>query len=291
MFDRFRELTGFEPVQQPNGTFIPSPSSLKVAAPEKTDYDHATYPNALFGSDKKVLVICTQDGTLVTQNGDRFDTGNHPVELFVVLLHLEKAGFGIDIATSTGLPVPIETWAMPTEDQAVMDIVARYQTRLNAPLSLDNVIAQDLGDASPYVAVFIPGGHGAVLGLPHSLQVKDVLQWALATNRHLISLCHGPAAFLSLSEGELPENFPLKGYSYASFPDSSDTIMTGLGYLPGKMPWFFNEKLEQLGMDSVSLLPVGKTHEDRRLLTGDGPMAANELGGMAARRLLDIYAA
>jgi hypothetical protein len=34
------------------------------------------------------------------------------------------------------------------------------------------VIEKNLGDNSDYIAVFIPGGHGAIIGIPHSLDVK-----------------------------------------------------------------------------------------------------------------------
>lgn len=289
MFEKLREIAGTEPTPQSDGSFTPSRLSLKVAAPKKTDYDHAAYPNALRGGGRKVLVICTQECLLTTANGEKFLTGNHPVEVFVVLLHLEKAGFAFDFATISGAPVKMEDWAMPTEDAAVVDIAQRYHSALQAPLSLADVVAKSLGGNSPYVAVYVPGGHGATLGLPESREVKQVLKWAIETNRYVISICHGPAAFLSLALDEEPQQFPLRSYKYAGFPDSGDKLLPLIGYLPGKMPWYFGEKLDALGMTNVSHLPNGTVHEDRRLLTGDGPPAANALGGLAATRLLEAH--
>lgn len=289
MFEKLREITGTEPVAQPDGSFTPSRLSLKVAAPSKTDYDHATYANALTSGDRKVLVICTDEQYLTTADGDRFRTGNHPVELFVVLLHLEQAGFGFDFATLSGAPVQFEDWAMPKDDDAVRDVAGRYQAQLEHPLVLAEVVANRLGADSPYAAVFVPGGHGATLGLPGSLDVKKALAWAIGSDRHLISICHGPAAFLSLAIDANPDDFPLRGYEYAGFPDSGDRFLPFIGYLPGKMPWHFGEKLDDLGMKNLSHLPAGKVHQDRKLLTGDGPAAANKLGGLAARELLDTY--
>ncbi|MBE2293901.1 MAG: DJ-1/PfpI family protein [Phycisphaerales bacterium] len=287
MFEKLRELSGTEPVKQDDGSYTPSRLSLKVAAPSKTDYDHASYPNALSDGKKKVLVLCTEERFLTTANGEKFRTGNHPVELFVVLLHLEKAGFGCDLATISGAPVAIEDWAIPEQDEAVIGIMERYRPSLEKPLSLSEVIASRLGKDSPYVAVFIPGGHGAILGLPESREVKQVLRWAIDSGKYIIAICHGPAAFLSLTLDENPQNFPFHGYKYSGFPDSGDKLLPCIGYLPGKMPWYFGEKLDDLGMKNVSNIPSGTVKEDRRLLTGDGPLAANALGELAAKRLLE----
>lgn len=218
MFEKLREMVGADPIQQDDGSFTPSKLALKLAAPSKTDYDDASYPDALPAGSKKVLVICTEEQDLITENGERFRTGNHPVETFVVLLHLEKAGFGFDFATISGNPVPIEEWAMPDEDQAVIDIRQRYQADLDNPMALSTVIADRLGDTSPYAAIYIPGGHGAVLGLPQSLAVKEALLWALGADKHIISICHGPSAFLSMTIDEDPESFPCGATSIRPFP-------------------------------------------------------------------------
>ena len=45
--------------------------------------------------------------------GASFSSGNHPVEMFLPVLHLDAAGFEIDIATISGDPVKFETWAFP----------------------------------------------------------------------------------------------------------------------------------------------------------------------------------
>lgn len=50
------------------------------------------------------------------ENGKKFSTGNHPIEMLAPMLHLEQAGFEIGIYTPTGDSVKIEMWAMPEED-------------------------------------------------------------------------------------------------------------------------------------------------------------------------------
>ena len=49
----------------------------------------------------------------------RFNTGNHPVEMFVPMLHFKDVGFTFDIATARGKPVVLEMWAYPNKDESV----------------------------------------------------------------------------------------------------------------------------------------------------------------------------
>lgn len=127
------------------------------------------------------------------------------------------------------------------------------------------------------------GGHGALIGLPESEAVAEAIRWTLANDRHLISLCHGPAAFLALGKGENP----LNGYAICAFPDSADKQTPDIGYMPGHLTWYFGEKLQAMGLTLVNSDIKGTVHKDRRVLTGDSPFAANALGKLAAEALLN----
>ena len=59
-----------------------------------------------------------------------------------------------------------------------------------------------------------------------------------------------------------------------------------MGYLPGQMPWALGEKLTGLGVTIVNTKLDDTTHVDRKLITGASPLAANELGKLAANTLL-----
>ncbi|MBC8844860.1 protein deglycase HchA, partial [Escherichia coli] len=72
-----------------------------------------------------------------------------------------------------------ELWAMPHDDEAVQSTYRKYLPKLKTPLKLSDVLDQHLGADSPYIAVFIPGGHGVLAGIPHSKEVKRTLHWAL----------------------------------------------------------------------------------------------------------------
>lgn len=271
-----------QPDPAEDNAFFPSPYSLSQFTSPKSDLSGADYPEPYTGGRWKILVIGADERYLLTDNGTMFSTGNHPVETLLPMYHLDKAGFGFDIATVSGNPVKFEMWAMPSEDEEVKGFFAKYRDQIKQPLKLADVVRDALGPDSDYLGVFIPGGHGALVGLPESEDVKAVLEWAQASDKFVISLCHGPAAFLAVGEG----SDLFKGYKICAFPDTLDAQTPDMGYMPGHLTWKFGEKLKALGFEIVNDDISGEVHKDRRMLTGDSPLAGNALGQLAATELL-----
>lgn len=228
-----------------NNAYFPSPYSLSQYTSSKTDFDGAHYPNPYKGGKWKVLMIATDERYVLMTNGKMFSTGNHPVEMLLPMHHMDQAGFEIDVATLSGNPAKLELWAMPGDDEAVQSTYRKYLPKLKTPLKLSDVLEKDLGADSPYIAVFIPGGHGVLAGIPHSKEVKRTLKWALDNDRHIITLCHGPACLLSAAVDEDPQNYPFKDYEVCVFPDALDKGPNlDIGYMPGPLPWLVAESLE-----------------------------------------------
>jgi len=297
--DNAKNTLGIEPQEVEAGTFIPSKSSLKIAAPNKTNYDHTEYDNPYTG-DKKIMMVCTEEQYMTMENGNKFDTGNHPVEMMVPLLHFKKAGFDVDVFTSTGEAVKVEQWAMPEDDDDVKQIYSEYESKFNTPNSIAGFVANDMADSDAsdeYAAIFIPGGHGAMLGLPEDKNLGALLRWGHKNDLFTLAICHGPAALLaadldspdSSDEDNSERDFIFKGYKMVAFPTMMDKQMPKIGYLPGPMPWYFAEKLEDLGVTIDNKLASGQTHQDRKLISGDGPLAANDFGKMSAKALLKEF--
>lgn len=269
-----------------DNAFFPSPYSLSQYTSPKTDYDGTTYPTPYAGN-KKVLMIATDERYIQMQNGKFFSTGNHPVEMLLPMFHLDNAGFEIDVATLSGNPAKLEMWAMPKQEQVVLDIFQKYADKLKNPLKLADILENVVGENSPYAAVFIPGGHGVLAKIPHSLEVKKVLKWAVEQDKFIITLCHGPASLLAAAVDEQPENYIFKDYQICVFPDSLDKgANIDIGYMPGALPWLVGENLEKLGVEILNKGITGQCHRDRKLLTGDSPLASNNLGKLAAETLL-----
>jgi molecular chaperone Hsp31 and glyoxalase 3 len=286
--------TDQDPSKQPRpdaaefNAFFPSAYTLQQFTSPRTPLEGDSYPEPYRGP-LKVLVIAADERYLPTDTGKLFSTGNHPVETLVPMHHLDRAGFEFEIATLSGNSVKFEMWAMPHEEAAIVDLHRRYLPQFQAPRRLADIADALERGQSDYAAVFIPGGHGALIGLPRSEAVARVLRWAMARERHVVSLCHGPAALLAAGAfGEQPS--PFAGYAICAFPDALDRQTPALGYMPGGLTWFFGEQLQAQGLRLLNSDVTGAVHQDRKLITGDSPFASNALGQLAARALLDEMA-
>ena len=279
-----KKILGIAPKLRDDGSYSPSKVALKLAVSAKTDYTKVSYEKYQ-GQKYKILVICTEQKDMQMKNGKKFSTGNHPVEAILPMLHLRDAGFEFNIVTPTGKPVVFEMWAMPNKDQDVINLYNEYEKEFENPGSLKDFVENSLDDDQSYAAVFVPGGHGAMLGIPEDLNVGKVLRWAHKNDLFTITLCHGPGSLLSTGLGE--KEFIYKGYQMAVFPDSVDKQTPMVGYLPGHMPWKLCEKLTDLGVSIINNKSDNSTCIDRKLITGASPLAANELGKLAANTLLN----
>jgi molecular chaperone Hsp31 and glyoxalase 3 len=278
-----KKLLGIAPNLEADGSYSPSKLALKLATVDNTDFENVSYTK-YHGSKSKILVIFTEQKNMKMQNGKLFSTGNHPVETLVPMLHLKNAGFDFEIATPTGKPVVLEMWAFPEKDEQVKSLYNEYKSSFERPKNLQDFAATSLSAQESYAAVFVPGGHGAMLGIPEDKNVRKILNWAHEKELFTVTLCHGPAALLATTLND--QKFLYAGYNMAVFPHSVDKMTPKIGYLPGQVPWELSEKLASLGATIVNTKADKTVCLDRKLITGASPLAANELGKLAAETLL-----
>ena len=192
--------------------YEPSPFSKMLAVSSMSDYKVEDF-GAKYKGDKKVLVVCTEIKYMVMENGKKLSSGNHPVELNQPVLHLTNAGFDFDVATPTGKPAMIEEWALPLKDKTILDAYNNvFKPKLDAPLSLADIVAGKEALES-YVLVFLPGGQGAMLGLPEDKSLEKLILHFKDEDKHVMSVCHGPASFLAAKT----DPHPFAGYKIAFF--------------------------------------------------------------------------
>ena len=280
-----KKLLKIAPQAGDDGAFIPSPIALKLATSPTSNFDNSTYPPPYPEGKQKILMVCTEEKDLVMSNGKKFSTGNHPVEMLVPMLHFKNAGFEVDIFTPTGKSAKIEMWAMPKKDEQVKNIFSNYREKFENPKSLEDFVKNEMQGNSEFAAIFFPGGHGALLGLPENVNVKKLIQWAYLKDLLVLSICHGPAALLAASKGENKEAFIYKGYTIAAFPDSVDKQTPLIGYMPGHLTWKFGESLKNLGVKIINKKADKSVYKDRNLITGASPYAANDFGKLAVNEL------
>ena len=278
-----KKLLGIAPKLESDGSYSPSKFALKMGVPDKTDFENISYQKYT-GTKKKILVICTEEKNLKMKNGKLFSTGNHPVESLLPMLHLRNAGFDFEIATPTGKSAVFEMWAFPKKDEHVIGIYEDYKSGFEKPIKLEEFINSSFDKVEDYAAVFIPGGHGAMIGIPGDKNINRILRWAHEKDLYTISLCHGPGAFLATTLDN--QEFLYKGYNLAVFPDSVDNQTPMIGYLPGKMPYGLSEQLKSLGANLMNTKMDKTVCVDRKLITGSSPLASNALGKLAAETLL-----
>ena len=282
-----KRMFGIAPTPDETGRgYIPSPLGRLLGVAKKSGYESADFAGRTHDGAKKILVLCTEERYFEMTNGKLFSTGQNALETAVPLMHLTAAGFEFDVVTPTGATAVIEEWSAPSKDDAVLGFLADHRTAFDRPLSLRDLVARGvLDDDSPYVALFLPGGHGAMVGLPEDPNVGTLIRWIEASDRYLVAVCHGPAAMLAAAiDHDGPH--PYAGYDMAAFPDSLDQRSPSLGYLPGHLPWLQCERLEAQGIRIVNDKADGATHIDRKLYSGDSPKACDELGKNVAEALL-----
>jgi len=278
----FRRALGIAPYPEEDGEgFLPSAFARWVAIDNQTDYHPYDYEEPYTGP-MKILALCTEEKYMTMSNEKAFSTGNHPVETMLPIMHMEQAGFQVDICTPTGRPTSMEMWAMPERDKHVHDCFKTHYTQFENPMSLVDICAS-LSQDTPYAAVFVPGGHGSMLGLPTNSDVGKLIDWVKDNDRWMITICHGSAALLASASK------PYQDYNICSFPDSVDRMAPKIGYIPGPMPWFLGEKLVEQGLTLANKRASGMVKKDRKLLSGDSPKAANALGKLAVDCLMEEW--
>jgi len=281
-----KKIFGLAPTKEKNGAgYIPSPLGRKFGVDKVSGYKSTDFGGKKYAGEKKVLVLCTEERYFKMTNGKLFSTGNNVQETMVPLMHIVNGGFDFDVVTPTGKSAILEEWSVPIKDKAVLKFRSENQNKFNKPLSLKELVDDnELKEESDYIALFLPGGHGSMVGLPDDEHVGKLIRWIEASDRYLVAVCHGPAAMIATGKNN-NEPHPYNGYKMVAFPDKFDKQSPSLGHLPGQLTWFQCEALEKEGIEIINDKITGATHIDRKLISGDSPKACDELGKITVESL------
>ena len=133
-----------------------------------------------------------------------------------------------------------------------------------------------------FQAVFIPGGHGAMVDLADNADIGRVLRLIHGTGKTIAALCHGPAALLSALE--IDGAWMFDGYRMTAFTDEEEN-QTKAGRIG--MPWYLETALKNRGaiFDDGDAAWVSHVVVDRNLITGQNPGSAEAAAGALLKRL------
>jgi putative intracellular protease/amidase len=180
--------------------------------------------------------------------------------------------------------------AVESESQA---IAARVEKELASDPQLSS--PQRLGDLTDvevlaHDALFVPGGHGAMVDLANSAEVDRVLRLMHAQGRPIALLCHGPAVLLSAGNG--PNGIWLfDGFKVAAFSDEEEW-QTPVGLLGPA--WYLESELKNRGAVCDEAPPwVSHVVVDRNLITAQNQSSTEATAEAVLRKLgvdLDLAA-
>ena len=216
---------------------------------------------------KRVLFVVTSHGEIEGKptTGIWFTEFSEPYE------EVLKAGFEVTVASPAGGPAPLDPRGYPTADEiaGVRDSLAA----LNATARLHSI------DASDFVAVFLPGGHGPMFDLATDAGLKALLEEFWQSGKVVGSVCHGPASLLGVV---LPGGKTLlhgrKVTAYTKGEDEIDPLFD-------HMPFSLEDKMRLEGANFVAQEPRAEHVEvDGRLVTGQNPASAVQ----TARKFVEL---
>ena len=211
---------------------------------------------------KAVLFIVTSAsliGTRERPTGYEFSEVAHPYAA------LRERGIGIHFASPLGGIVPEDGY-----DHT--DSISKSFREGDGFIALNQSVRIADVDVSRYGAVFFPGGLGPMVDLAHDPKTKELIQKAVAQDKIVAAVCHGPVALLDvrLSNGSKL----LKGRRVTSFTRSEE-----VGHSLDDIPFLLDDALRSEGAVHASVAPfLPHVEIDGKLITGQNPASARAVG-------------
>jgi len=130
--------------------------------------------------------------------------------------------------------------------------------------------------------VFIPGGHGPMVDLAGSADVRRVLGLMHGADKTIAALCHGPAALLAAPDQDGMWLFD--GYKMTAFTDEEED-QTQAGRIG--MDWYLEDALKNRGavFDDGDSAWVSHVVIDRNLITAQNPGSSEAAADAVLKRL------
>jgi len=183
---------------------------------EKTQYvhQHGATPKG------KILMVASSPA-ISTQTG--WPIGFWAAELTHPLLVLQEAGYAIELASTEGGRIEMDTYSNPTDSSgySAHDIITlgylqkpEFQQMLNHTLRLSSVRVND------YDALFLVGGQGPMYTFKGNTSLQNLLVAFYENNKPVAAVCHATTVLLETKDSN--GAWLVKGKSWTGFANSEE---------------------------------------------------------------------
>lgn len=233
----------------------------------------------------EILFLLSAATVLRLRDGTEIPSGFWAEEFVVPWEILQRTGWSLGIATPSGQLPQVDPQSLYPEnlgdDLQKVQRLRQQLTHIEAlqqPLNLRDLLQTDL---STLRGVFIPGGNGPLMDLPHSVEVAQLLRHCRNTQVALATLCHGSAALLATDLRDAPA--PYTGQQITCFSAREEAATA----LAGNWPYTLELELKKAGFR----VRVGEPWHrcvvsDERILSGQNPASAPALTQAFIQRII-----
>lgn len=207
-----------------------------------------------------ILMIVTSCGAISAEEA----TGIWLEEFALPYLAFTHEGFQVQVASIEGGKAPIDPRSKATPEQ--------QETWQKAIEALEQTTAIATIQSTQFDAIFLPGGHGTMFDLPGNTHLQTLLREAMAQNKYIAAVCHGPAG---LVEVNLDNGSPLvAGKTLTGFTNEEESAAG----LSEKMPFLLETRLKELGAKFIAQDNWADHVEiDGNLITGQNPQSTQSV--------------
>jgi len=237
---------------------------------------------------KRILCVPSAAMRLTLKSGKQVDTGFFLSELAIPCQLMKNAGYQITYATVNGARPSLDPFSDKTlwfgfsneEYRNAKAFIESEQTNssFDRPVPLSSLTDAEMHN---FAAIFIPGGHGPMVDLADNPDMGRILEFFIRNNKIVASICHGPAAFLSLTRSS---PFLLKDYRLTCYSNTEENMLALVWFSTPQ--WRVASRLSEAGAIVSNSVPMSsQVVEDRNLITAQGPSGAKNIGNAVVRAL------
>ncbi|WP_420578061.1 type 1 glutamine amidotransferase domain-containing protein [Ekhidna sp.] len=209
---------------------------------------------------KKVLMVVSSygkdDGQ--TRPGYEFD------ELSQAYLVFKANGLMVEIASPKGGDVEADQYNKEKQYNAIFLQDDAAMTALSNTLSTASLRSED------YDALYVVGGKGAMFDLPFDPSLQDIILELYKRDDAILSaVCHGPAAFVNVKDGD---RYIVENEKLTSFSNEEESLF-GKKWVP-EFPFMLETKLKERGaIHEPAPFMLSQVHTSGKFVTGQNPFS------------------